>query len=110
MADDFSINESGEIIRENVQEVPQTEEEKLMAEYSQLEYEIHHLTRPTKSPEKIARYEELKKILGIDEEAKKNALIAGKEKVLAKIKEKGKQDNSLLKAMMEKRRQELKGE
>ena len=63
MADDFSINESGEIIRKNVQEVPQTEEEKLMAEYSQLEYEIHHLTRPTKSPEKIARYEELKKIL-----------------------------------------------
>ncbi len=106
VVDNFDVNEFGEIVREqyNNTKYTETEEEKLMHEYSLLSYEIHHLTRPTKDAEKIARYEELKRILNIDEEKQKNAFNAGKEKVLAKLKEKEQSDNSWLKTAIEKRK------
>jgi hypothetical protein len=108
----FKIAEDGTVIREQNQgiEYKETEEEKLMHEYSLLSYEVHHLTRPTKDPEKIARYEELKKILKIDEEARgrafKDAFLKAKEEVQAKIKQKEQPDNSLLKMAMMKLRKE----
>lgn len=112
MAEDFKIAEDGLIVREqngNV-EYKKTEEEKLMDEYSLLSYEVHHATRPTKDPEKIARYEELKKILKIDEEvsgrAFKNVFLKEKESALAKIKDKEQSDNSVLKMAMMKLRKE----
>lgn len=61
---DYEINEFGEISFNNG-EIKQTKEP-LWEEYAQLEYEVlnnHH--NPTKDPIKIARYNELKKILNI---------------------------------------------
>lgn len=109
MADDFKIAESGLIVRED--NVKETEEEKkLMDEYYLLSYEVHHATRPTKDPEKIARYQELKKILKIDEEkqgqAFKDAFVKAKEKALAKIKAKEQPDNSILKMALLRQRKE----
>ncbi len=112
MADDFKIAKDGTIIREQNRgvEYKETEEEKLMHEYSLLSYEVHHATRPTKDPEKIARYEELKKILKIDEEkqgqAFKDAFVKAKEKALAKIKAKEQSGNSVLKMALLRQRKE----
>lgn len=106
--EDFKIAEDGTVIREQNRggEYKETEEEKLMHEYSLLSYEVHHATRPTKDPEKIARYKELKKILKIDEEKQGQAFQDAKEKVLAKIKAKERPDNSVLKMAMLKLRKE----
>ena len=83
MADDFYVNEYGEVVRKQYQDTAHTEtdEEKLMNEYSVLSYEIHHLTRPTTDSEKISRYKELKKILKIDENASGTAFAKAKENV-----------------------------
>ncbi len=78
------INEYGEIIRDNADEI-QTEEQALMAEYYLLAYEIHHRSRPTNNPEKIARYQELKNILKIDEKAQANAFDKARQKALQNI-------------------------
>lgn len=75
---DFSIDEFGQIHREAVPE--KDNKDALFKEYQLLEYEI--FSHNDKSPEKLARFEELKKILGIDENAKKNAFMKAKQKLL----------------------------
>lgn len=72
---DFFVDEFGQIHRNNV---PNKENEELLAEYHQLGYEI--FSHNDKTPEKLARFEELKKILGIDENSKKNAFLKAKQK------------------------------
>lgn len=74
---DFFVDEFGQIHRNNV---PNKEKDALLNEYHQLEYEI--FSHNNKSPEKLARFEELKKILGIDETEKKNAFLKAKQKIL----------------------------
>lgn len=63
----YKIDEDGTIIREDYVPSDETEQDKLMAEYQKLDYEVNHLTRPTADPVKIARYAELKKLLNIEE-------------------------------------------
>ena len=67
---DYKINSDGEVVFDNdARVVP--ESDPLWKEYTQLEYEVlnnHH--NPTKDPIKIARYNELKKRLNIDEKNK----------------------------------------
>lgn len=85
MADKFFINEFGEIVRSDFVDTPKTTEEELGEELARLSYEINHLTRPTKDPEKIARYHELQKILGVDEKMQDKALAAGRAKILERF-------------------------
>jgi hypothetical protein len=66
MKDDFKIAKDGTIQRNKIPEIRETKEDALMSEYYSLEYQVCHMTRPTKDPAKIARFEELKKILGIN--------------------------------------------
>ena len=70
MADKYVIQDDGTIVFTNRQEKPETEEDRLMAEFVALEHDVvHSIAHHTEDPEKIARYHELKKILGIQEEA-----------------------------------------
>ncbi len=101
MNKNFEIAVDGTLIRKgNDANCVKTEEEKLMKEYNVLDYEIHHLTRSTKDPEKIARYEELKKTLNIDEDKQAQAFEKARQKVLEKINAKEQPDNSVLKQAM----------
>lgn len=77
---DFFVDEFGQIHRNKV---PNKGKEDLLAEYHQLEYEI--FSHNDKTPEKLARFEELKKILGIDENSKKNAFLKAKQKILDSV-------------------------
>lgn len=106
MTEKFYINEYGEVVRKDNFNVDETDEQKLMKEYSLLCYEIYHLTRPTKDTKKIARYEELKRILEIDEDKQNQAFIKAKQNELDKIKDKEQPDNLVLKMAMMKLRKE----
>ena len=69
MADEYIIQNDGTIVFTNRHEKPETEEDRLMAEYASLEHDVvHSIAHHTEDPEKIARYHELKKILGIQDE------------------------------------------
>ncbi len=98
------INEFGEIIRDNADRI-QTEEEALMAEYHLLAYEVHHRSRPTNDPEKIARYQELKNILKIDEKAQANAFDKARQKVLENIANKTNKTSSLQELLVKNKKQ-----
>lgn len=79
---DYKINEFGEISFQNggIKQI----KDPLWEEYAQLEYEVlnnHH--NPTKDPVKIARYNELKKILNIKKS--EDALKEAKEKLKQRI-------------------------
>lgn len=84
---DFFVDEFGQIHRNNA---PNKGKEDLLAEYHQLEYEI--FSHNDNTPDKLARFEELKKILGIDENSKKNAFLKAKQKILDSV---GKQTMSV---------------
>ena len=56
------INEFGEIVRDS--EPQRIENDALWREYQQLEYEI--FSHGERSPEKLARFQELEKQLGLD--------------------------------------------
>ena len=73
-----SINEFGEITRSSAPQ--RIENDALWREYQQLEYEI--FSHNDKSPEKLARFQELEKQLGITQQ-KKNAFINAKNKLRA---------------------------
>lgn len=92
---DYKINNDGEIVfKDKNRIVP--ESDPLWKEYTQLEYEVlnnHH--NPTKDPIKIARYNELKKQLNIDESNR--AFDMAREKIKQKIIESDSSpDNSVL--------------
>jgi len=92
---DYNINNDGEIVfKDKNRIVP--ESDPLWKEYTQLEYEVlnnHH--NPTKDPIKIARYNELKKQLNIDESNR--AFDMAREKIKQKIIESDSSpDNSVL--------------
>lgn len=79
---DYEINEFGEIVFDNG--VRKQTTDPLWEEYARLEYEVlnnHH--NPTKDPIKIARYNELKKILDIKKS--ENALNKAKEEIKRRI-------------------------
>lgn len=69
----FTVDEYGEIHRNT--EPQRIENDALWREYQQLEYEI--FSHNDKSPEKLARFYELEKQLGITQQ-KKNAFINAK--------------------------------
>ncbi len=73
---DFTVDEYGEIHRNS--EPQRIENDALWREYQQLEYEI--FSHNDKSPEKLARFQELEKQLGITQQ-KKNAFINAKNKL-----------------------------
>lgn len=76
---DFYVDEYGEIHLNNA--APQRlENDALWREYHQLEYEI--FSHNDKTPEKLARFQELEKQLGITQQ-KKNAFINAKNKLRA---------------------------
>lgn len=80
MADnDFNINEFGEVVRPR--EGERLDNDALWKEYHQLEYEI--FSHNDKSPEKLQRFEELKKQLDVKDDVKKNAFLKAKEKIRA---------------------------
>ena len=99
MADDYDINEFGEISFKNggIRKVS----DPLWEEYAQLEYEVlnnHH--HPTNDPIKIARYNELKK--HFDVKKSEEALNRAKEIIKQKIISSGKtqrDDSMILTAM-----------
>ena len=95
----FEILEDGTIKRNVVPN--KNEQDQLYSEFQQLEYEVNHLTRPTDDPEKIARYNELKKIYGSE---KSDIIARAQEK--AKLKPITSNNNNLLKAMIEKHKSE----
>ena len=75
---DYEINEFGEIIFNNGKQQQITDP--LWEEYARLEYEVLNNHRnPTKDPIKIARYNELKKILDIKKS--EDAFNKAKEKI-----------------------------
>lgn len=70
MADEYIIQDDGTIVFTNRHEEPETEEDRLRAEYVSLEHDVvHSIAHHTEDPVKIARYHELKKVLGIQDEA-----------------------------------------
>ena len=73
---DFYVDEYGEIHRNS--EPQRIENDALWREYQQLEYEI--FSHNDKSPEKLARFQELEKQLGMTQQ-KKNAFINAKNKL-----------------------------
>ena len=84
---DFYVDEYGEIHRkdapqrlENDALWQEYQNDALWQEYQQLEYEI--FSHGEKSPEKLARFQELEKQLGISEK-KKNAFLNAKNKLRA---------------------------
>ena len=99
MADDFYINESGEIIRKGNHDKSVLDKTAERTEYSQLEYEI--FSHPDRFSQdelqaKKKRFEELKQILEIENE-KALPLLMAKRKLELKAKS---ADNSLLKNAM----------
>ena len=99
MADDFRINESGEIIRDGNVDNTVLDKAAERAEYSQLEYEIFsHPERfsPDELQAKKKRFEELKQILEIKNE-KALSLTLAKKKLELKTKS---GDSSVLKNAM----------
>ena len=98
---DYKINESGEIIFPKGRKVPD-KKDSLWVEYIKLEYEVlnnHH--NPVRDPIKIARYNELKKQLNIDESNK--ALDKAREKIKNEMISSDKSsDNSVLYAAIAK--------
>ena len=80
---DYKINNDGDIVFNNGDRTVQ-ESDPLWKEYAQLAYEVlnnHH--NPTKDPIKIARYNELKKRLNIEESNR--ALEKAREKIKQEI-------------------------
>lgn len=75
---DFYVDEYGEIHRQNAPQ--RLENDALWREYHQLEYEI--FSHNDKSSEKLARFQELEKQLGISEK-KKNDLLNATNKLRA---------------------------
>ena len=75
---DFYVDEYGEIHRKDAPQ--RLENDALWQEYHQLEYEI--FSHNDKSPEKLARFQELEKQLGISEK-KKNDLLNATNKLRA---------------------------
>ena len=75
---DSYVDEYGEIHRNS--EPQRLENDALWREYQQLEYEI--FSHNDKSPEKLARFQELEKQLGITQQ-KKNAFLNAKNKLRA---------------------------
>lgn len=66
MPDDYEIDNNGVIHWKNRQEPQESEQDRLMAEYAALEHEVvNSVAHHTDDPVKVARYYELKKILGI---------------------------------------------
>ena len=66
MSDEYFIDDGGVIHFKNREEQPETEYDKLMAEYVDLEHQVvNSIAHHTDDPVKVARYHELKKILGI---------------------------------------------
>ena len=99
MADDFYVNESGEIIRKGNHDKSVLDKTAERTEYSQLEYEI--FSHPDRFSQdelqaKKKRFEELKQILEIENE-KALPLLMAKRKLELKAKS---ADNSLLKNAM----------
>ena len=98
---EYKINNDGEVIFKNKNRIV-PESDPLWEEFTKLEYEVlnnHH--NPTKDPIKIARYNELKKQLNIDESNR--AFDMAREKIKQKIIESdSSSDNSVLYAAMAK--------
>ena len=70
MPDDYTIDDDGIIHWENRQEEPESEQDRLMAEYATLEHDVvNSIAHHTDDPVKVARYYELKRILGIPDAA-----------------------------------------
>ncbi len=95
MADDFYVNESGEIIRKGNTDESVLDKTAERTEYSQLEYEI--FSHPDRFSQeelqaKKKRFEELKQILEIDDEVLTLKMAQHKLELKAKS-----ADNSLLK-------------
>ncbi len=69
MVDRYKIKQDGTIVFLDRKEiVEKTERDKLMKEYAELEHAVvNSVAHKTNDPKKIARYHELKKILGIPE-------------------------------------------
>lgn len=81
---DYEINEFGEIIRNNdFEQIEKSDQDKLFDEYSQLEYLVlnNHIN-PTDDSEKVARYYELKSLLGMDKQT--DVFKVAKEKIKKK--------------------------
>ena len=81
MAKGYEIKESGELVFNKPHGID-APNENLWKEYIQLEYEVlnnHH--NPTKDLVKIARYNELKKQLNIDDKASADAFNKAIEKI-----------------------------
>lgn len=90
MVDRYKINPDGTIVfldRKEKNEI--TEHDKLMAEFAELEHAVvNSIAHHTDDPKKVARYHELKKILGIPDEAdvfKSAAFIKANEKLKSKM-------------------------
>lgn len=82
----YKIKNDGTICFNDYTEVEKTEKDKLQKEYSLLEYEVlNNHGHPTKDPAKLARYEELKKILKIDDLAQGKAFLEAKQKNLERL-------------------------
>ncbi len=80
---DYKINKDGEIVFKDKKRIV-SQHDPLWKEFTQLEYEVlnnHH--NPTKDPIKIARYNELKKQLNIEESNR--AFDEAKERIKQKI-------------------------
>lgn len=70
MPDGYTIDDDGIIHWENRQEEPESEQDRLMAEYAALEHDVvNSIAHHTDDPVKVARYYELKRILGIPDAA-----------------------------------------
>ena len=81
---DYKINEYGEIVFEDNAARKIQEKDPLWEEYVRLEYEVLNNHRnPTKDPVKIARYNELKKILNVKK--REDAFNKAKEKIKQKL-------------------------
>ncbi|MBP5485952.1 MAG: hypothetical protein J6Y07_04585 [Alphaproteobacteria bacterium] len=66
MSEKFKVDENGTIIFDDRKDEPQTEHDKLMAEYVTLEHDVvNSIAHHTDDPVKVARYHELKEKLGI---------------------------------------------
>ena len=66
MTEKFRIDKNGTVVFNDRKDEPQTEYDKLMAEYAALEHDVvNSIVHHTDDPVKVARYHELKKILGI---------------------------------------------
>lgn len=77
----FSVDEFGQIHR---RQVPTRGADDVMwAEYQKLEYEI--FSHNDRTPEKIARYNELKEILKINEQSKADAFKNAKAKLQSRM-------------------------